>query len=126
MIILIALAATCKAISDKLQFHFTTSIFQDLGEFWNPKESWKRKWKNGDKTQGEAFRFSSTWLVAFTDAWHLFQSLQWHFIIIAIVLNYSLTPYQILDFMILRFGIYVPFFHYPFTYFLNRSKEKMI
>lgn len=121
-IILISLSAICKAIADKLQFHFSTSIFKNFTK-WNPKESWKNKWKNGEKSQGEAFRFSSTWLVAFTDVWHLFQSLQWHFIIAAVVLNYTLTPYKIIDFVILRFVVYVAFFHYPFTYFFSKKNK---
>lgn len=38
--------------------------------FWGP-EQWKNKWKNGDKSQGEAFWGSSRWFVVFTDAHHL-------------------------------------------------------
>ena len=40
--------------------------------FWNKYMSWKNKWKNGDKAQGEKFWGSSRWFVMFTDGWHLF------------------------------------------------------
>lgn len=40
--------------------------------FWVKDQSWKNKWKNGDKKQGEKFFGSSRWFVLFTDAWHLF------------------------------------------------------
>lgn len=42
-------------------------------EFWDKNKSWKRKWKNGDPAQGEAFWGSSRWFVFVTDGWHLSQ-----------------------------------------------------
>ncbi len=39
--------------------------------FFNNAESWKRKWKNGDPSQGEAFLGSSGPLVMLTDFKHL-------------------------------------------------------
>lgn len=39
--------------------------------FWNPNESWRNKWKNGDPNQGEKYFFASTALVWTTDAYHL-------------------------------------------------------
>ena len=69
------LAAFCKGIMDTLQFHYYSSSFADRDPlFWNPKESWKNKYKNGDPDQGPKFLFSTTWLVFLTDAWHLFQA----------------------------------------------------
>jgi len=44
-------------------------------KFFNNSESWRNKWKNGDKTQGEKFPGSSTVFVWATDAKHLFGSL---------------------------------------------------
>jgi hypothetical protein len=63
---------------DTLQFHFDSSKFSKFKpqNFWNPQISWKNKWKNGDPNYGERFRFSSTFLVGFTDAWHLFKSIR--------------------------------------------------
>lgn len=40
--------------------------------FWDIQTSWTRKWKDGDKSQGEAFWGSSTILVFVTDGYHLF------------------------------------------------------
>lgn len=39
--------------------------------YFNPDESWLRKYKNGDPTQGEAFWQSKGFLVPFTDFYHL-------------------------------------------------------
>ncbi len=75
-ILLLFASGVSKAIMDKVNFHFKHSIFNSLKfkqTFWNPKISWKNKWKNNDKSQGEKFLFSSTILVFTTDAWHLFQ-----------------------------------------------------
>ena len=62
---------------DKLQFHYDKSIFKNFKnqQFWDGRISWKNKWKNGDKEQGEKFPGSSTFFVFTTDAWHLFQSI---------------------------------------------------
>lgn len=72
LLLLAVTIGTTKAIQDKLQFHFENSIFSKLGNFWNPQQSWKNKWKNGNKEEGEKFFLSSTLLVSLTDAWHLF------------------------------------------------------
>jgi hypothetical protein len=70
----VIIAAVAKAAMDKLQFHFYNSIFSEQNHFfWNPDESWKNKWKNGNVLFGEKFPFSSTILVFLTDGWHLMQ-----------------------------------------------------
>lgn len=43
--------------------------------YWNKNYSWQNKWQNGNKSEGERFKFSSTILVFITDAWHLFNLL---------------------------------------------------
>ena len=72
---LVAFAAVCEAIMDKVQFHYFNSIFSDTNTynqlFWNPNESWKNKWASDLKT--ERFPGSSTIFVFTTDAWHLFK-----------------------------------------------------
>jgi hypothetical protein len=69
------LAGFCKGIMDTLQFHYAKSSFADRDPlFWNPKVSWRNKYKNGDPQAGPKFPFSTTWLVFLTDAWHLFQT----------------------------------------------------
>ena len=73
--ILVAFAAACEAIMDKIQFHYATSIFSNPAKykqlFWNPNESWKNKWADDWKT--ERFPGSSTIFVFTTDAWHLYK-----------------------------------------------------
>ena len=73
----IIISAIAKSIMDKLQFHYDKSIFKNFKnqQFWDGRISWKKKWKNGDKEQGEKFPGSSTIFVFSTDAWHLFQSI---------------------------------------------------
>lgn len=64
-----------KAISDTLTDHYSTSIFSKFKNkrFWNFRDvSSVNKWKNGNKSDGEAFFGSSTFLVMFTDGSHLF------------------------------------------------------
>ncbi len=70
----VVLAACFNASMDKVQFHYTKSIFaewKDKARFFNPAISWENKWKNGDPDQGERFWGSSTIFVSFTDFWHL-------------------------------------------------------
>ncbi len=69
------LAAICNAVMDTLAHHYSTSIFTKYDpKFWNPKISWKNKYKKGVKALGPAFFLSTGMLVAFTDGWHLFKS----------------------------------------------------
>lgn len=63
---LFMIAGLCEGVMDYLQFHYYQINF-----FWNPKLSWKNKWKNGKKEEGEKFFLSSTILVFLTDGWHL-------------------------------------------------------
>lgn len=75
--ILISIAAYCEAVMDTLAHHFEKSIFAKLNsKWWNPVVSGNNKWKNGDKSQGERFFLSSTLLVGFTEAWHLFKMIR--------------------------------------------------
>ncbi len=83
LIVLITLASVfsiaagiSKAVTDVILFRFEQSIFKNKNIFWNPKESWKNKYKDGDPNKGDKFFMSSTFLVMFTDAWHLFGFLE--------------------------------------------------
>ena len=79
LLLMLSCSAISKAIMDTLHFG---NKFRNLGLWWNPNESWKCKWKNGDKTQGEVFLGSSTVFVSFTDGWHFFQ----HFFLLPLFL----------------------------------------
>ena len=104
LLLMLTCSAIGKAIMDTLRFG---DRFRNLGLWWNPNESWKCKWKNGDYTQGEAFLGSSTIFVSLTDGWHFFQ----HFFLLPLFLvpiaysqcypliNWSL--WMILDFIMM-------------------------
>lgn len=82
------LAAMCNSVMDKLAHHYYTSIFTRYNpKFWNPKISWKNKYKDGVKAHGPAFYLSTGVLVAFTDAWHLFKSIQIVLLATAVVMS---------------------------------------
>jgi hypothetical protein len=71
------LTGICKAVSDKLQFHFHESVFRNLNQmWWNPELSWQNKWEQGDPKFGPRFWLSTTVLVFVTDAWHFFNWLR--------------------------------------------------
>lgn len=114
IILLLAITiGTTKAIQDKLQFHFDNSIFSKLGNFWNPQQSWKNKWKNGNKEEGEKFFLSSTLLVSLTDAWHLFGLIRNFSIFLA--LGILINPLYILYYI-----LFFTLFHILFTYAFNK------
>lgn len=89
-----------KYVADTVNFRFELSYFSRLNhKFWNPKISWRNKWKNGYNYDGEKFLFSSTLLVFLTDAWHLFTTLQY----IIIFLSTTILIYYDLNLMCLFF-----------------------
>lgn len=82
-IILALLGGFGKALRDTLAHHFETSVFRNLNpQFWNPVLSGSNKWKNGDRAQGEKFKFSSTLLISLTEAWHIGETINVAFLIL--------------------------------------------
>ncbi len=85
--VLLALAAAVNGAMDRMQFRYGESVFAKAPASWqgwlNPQVSWHNKWKNGDRTQGEAFPLSSTALVGLTDGWHFLKSLMISLLILA-------------------------------------------
>ena len=82
----IILAGFCNAIMDTIQFRYDRSIFNKYFEKWsNPILSWKNKWKNGNREEGERFIGSSTFFVWTTDLWHFAQSFMITFFCIAAI-----------------------------------------
>lgn len=60
--------------ADVMQFKYDRSIFpQHEGNksFWNPKESWRNKYYNGNPEDGALFPGSTNLFVNLTDGWHL-------------------------------------------------------
>jgi hypothetical protein len=121
--ILILISAVAKSVMDKLQFHYGRSIFLKFKnqQFWNPEISWKNKWKNGDKLQGESFFLSSTVLVFTTDAWHLFQNIFLNSLFLGLffITFKEISWLKALLFLLSRviFGLT---FTYVYTYKLNK------
>lgn len=90
-ILLLIISAISKSICDISESCFSTSKLSNLNpNFWNKHASASNKWKNGDKSQGEKFLFSSTILVFLTDAWHLFDVIRDLSLISAMILTNNL------------------------------------
>ncbi len=90
--LLFVCAAASNAVMDTLSFRYDKSVFSRSPAMMNwsdPRISWKNKWKDGDPAQGEAFFLSSTALVAFTDAWHLFKSIAILCVLLAIMAPFT-------------------------------------
>ena len=91
----LALAGLTNGVCDTLQFHFGSSKLSQKKNrlFWDPKQSWRNKYKNGDPDQGPRFPLSTTLLVWTTDAWHLFKMFQLACVRASIVLcaSYHIT-----------------------------------
>jgi hypothetical protein len=109
-IILIILAGICNAIMDALRTRYNKSIFRDFrNQLWiDPALSWPNKWKNGDRSQGERFFGSSTFLVWLTDLWHLAKFLMLLFITFSIALYDPIIVWWI-DWFILYCAFTIPF-----------------
>jgi len=76
IVLLSACAGAAKAIQDTIAHHYDSSVFYGAGAYWSP-ESWKLKYKDYDAGDlRPRFPGSTTILVAFTDAWHLFDNLR--------------------------------------------------
>ncbi len=109
VVILILLSGICKGIQDQTMFHWGLSWTKYLkGLFWNPLISWKNKYKNGDPKQGPKFWGSTTFLVAITDAWHLFGGISR--IIdrtIVVVVYASLTNHKWYIYILIWLGLFI-------------------
>jgi hypothetical protein len=73
--LLLLLSGAADGVRDTISFHYNQTGLSKDNLFWNPDISWRNKWKDGDKEQGERFPGSSTVFVWATDAWHLFQTI---------------------------------------------------
>ena len=59
---------------ESLNYHyrdgFKNRIPMANNQFWNPRQSWKNKYRNGDPSQGEKFSGSTDLLICTTDGYH--------------------------------------------------------
>ena len=71
---LIVLSGAGKGFNETLQFHWKSfrKSFPDANPRWfNPAESWRNKYENGDPNAGAKFPLSTSVLIMFTDQYHL-------------------------------------------------------
>ena len=71
---LVFVAGASKGFNETLQFHWSwfRKKFPNANPNWfNPAVSWKNKYKNRNRLEGERFPLSTSLLVAFTDQYHL-------------------------------------------------------
>lgn len=126
-LVLMSIAGLMKAIIDTNLFHHEQSIFKGK-PFFNSNESWKLKYRNGDKAQGDRFFLSSTVLVAFTDSFHLFGMINSFLICAAIVLYSPITGIKIkvlsiiVDFLIIKI-VHQSVFHAFYTWIFVKGKK---
>ena len=125
------IAGVARAVSNKIIFHYRSSVFR-YKEWFNPDKSWRNKWKlengnpkivNGKKV--ERYFGSSTIFVLFTDAFHLFEfifriAFATSFIMATLLLtksNWFAFSYLII------YLIFAGTFHIFFTYFFTRQPK---
>jgi len=120
---LFMIAGICEAIMDKIQFHYDGSIFKKYKNqiFWDPKISWRNKYKNGDPLEGEKFFLSKSLFVGLTDAWHMFKLFRTFFIFAGIYFLFipCSSKMECLTFVIVArvlFGL-------SFTYFFSKLES---
>jgi len=71
---LVFLAGAAKGFNETLQFHWKEFRRQFPGanaQWFNPTQSWKNKYKNGDPEAGAKFFGSTSVFIMFTDQYHL-------------------------------------------------------
>jgi hypothetical protein len=119
-IVLVILASISEAIMDTLMFHYDRSIFieKQNQQFWNPKESWKNKYKEDLVTP--KFLGSTTLFVFLTDAWHKYKFNRNTLLFISLPLIGYLSIsilHLILSVIIARvaFGIFFTYYHYKYS-----------
>ncbi|NPV12666.1 MAG: hypothetical protein HPY57_12845 [Ignavibacteria bacterium] len=89
LIIFISLAGIARGIREVIQFKYNDfkETFPNINDnWWNPRISWKNKYKDNNPSKGPKFFLSTTSLVFITDAYHFLATLS-HFLI-AISISY--------------------------------------
>lgn len=130
-IILISIAGYSESIMDTIMFHYKRSKFVKKTKqiFWNPKKSWKNKYKEDLKTP--KFFLSTTLLVFLTDAWHRFKFYRTSLLFITLPLVGYLSPnfiVLVIFVIILRifFGLSFTVFYYYFSNKMDELKKNIM
>ena len=94
--ILFVIQAIADAVVDTLSHHMSTSVFKGLlnNHWWDPKISFKNKYRYGHKDEGPRFLGSTTFLVFITDAWHMFKFIRKTSIELAVTILIGLNWWQ--------------------------------
>ena len=125
-LIFVLIAGMFNAIMDLCgKYDYTIfSKFPRMRKFMDSSESWRNKYKNGDRSQGPRFLFSTKFLVFLTDMWHLCKTLMLFFLSISIV-KYSPMIVWYLDFLIywIAFGTSFTIF-YDYLFLLKKYWAK--
>lgn len=82
-------AGAANGVMDHLWYHYEQHRIQPE-QYWNPKVSWKNKYRDYPEDTRAAFPFAKTALVWLTDGWHLMKHIMLLCISGAIVLLTSL------------------------------------
>lgn len=71
--LLCIIAGIAKAAMDVHSFRYQYSVFTKFKSLFFALDSWKNKYRDGDKSKGEKFLGSTTIFVFVTDIWHFAQ-----------------------------------------------------
>lgn len=75
----------CDALQDVITYNFDTSVFRNTNrKYFDPRISWKNKYKDCNPNKGERFFGSTTFLVWLTDFWHLLKFIKMNIVWIAL------------------------------------------
>lgn len=80
---------------DSKGLHFIGSAY------WDNRLAWSNKWADNDPLKGPRFLGSNTFLVYLMDGWHLAKAVWLIHLFWAMVLYKPITPYVLIDFVIL-------------------------
>lgn len=95
--VLMFVAGACDGQVETLLHHYPAfkKTFPNVNDQnWNPNTSWKNKYKDGNKENGDAYFLSSTVLVSTTDAYHAFKMGQKACIFTAVAIDLCNKKYR--------------------------------
>lgn len=121
VLLLAILVYGSKACADTLVQHHEESIFSQFDQYsFFGLNSWVRKYKNMDQSQGEAFKWSTTYLAFTTDAWHMFNLILKIGYLGLTVVTFSLGYHHVTLFKLLTYySIFLTFGSIVFTTLYN-------
>jgi hypothetical protein len=119
-IILIMIAAMCNAVMDIISHKYAWSIFHEyndifMQQWWDPRHSWKNKYKISRKKWYKPVQFS--------DAWHTFKTIMIFCLMAAVITfdfdNYNFFNNKLFNFL-LCYGVLGTTWNLTFVLFYKR------